>query len=82
MFTRPVLSELVSSPVRVALSILAKASLVGANSVSGASSAKVSSVMFAAWTAATKVENCSSLARVEMMLLEPEGEIVTGLAVL
>ena len=82
MVSSAVLSSLLSSPVRVSLSILAKASLVGAKSVTGESSANVSSVMLAAWTAATRLENFSSPARVLMMVAEPVGETVTGLAVL
>ena len=82
MLVRPVLSSLVSRPVRVELSIFAKASLVGAKRVRGASSAKVSSVMLAAWRAAARVENSSAAARVVSRELEPVGVTVTGLRVL
>ena len=82
MLVRPLLSSLVSSPVSVSLSILAKASLVGAKRVRGARSARVSSVMLAAWRAATRVENWSSAARVVSRDPEPVGVTVTGLRVL
>ena len=82
MLVRPLLSSLVSRPLKVSLSILANASLVGAKRVRGARSAMVSSVMLAAWRAATRVENCSSATRVATREPEPEGETVTGLTVL
>ena len=82
MLVRPVLSSLVSRPVRVSLSIFAKASLVGAKRVRGARSAKVSSGMLAAWIAATRVENWGSDVRIVTREPEPVGVTVTGLTVL
>ena len=78
----------------VALSILAKAALVGAKMVAGAMASTVfycsifiyvliialclTCVILAAVTAATKVENLSSATRVASSGAEPEWETVTG----
>ena len=66
-----------SKVVRVLLSILAKAALVGANIVTGAILSMVSWVMLAAVTAATSVENLSSLIRDWRTVEDPVGEMVT-----
>ena len=67
-----------SSVVRVASSILAKASLVGAKMVTGAIPSMVSWLMLAAVRAVTRVENLSSATSVATTGWDPVGFTLTG----